>query len=77
MASTVAQGAPNRVFYRTKAEWAQARAQELREEARKLQFQPSFGSQGKAARKYEQVAHLRREAARFDRMASAFRKKHL
>lgn len=77
MASTHAQGAPPRVYYRTKAEWAEARAKDLRDQARTLQFQPTFGIPGKAARKYEQVANLRREASKFERMAATFRKKHL
>jgi hypothetical protein len=75
MASTVAQGAHQRVFFNSKAEWAEARAKELRAEATRLRYQPSFGQTIRAMRKFNAVSDLQREAARFERMAAAFRKK--
>jgi hypothetical protein len=60
---------------RSKAEWAEARAAALREQARTLRFEPSAGAAHRARHKPEQIAHLHAEAAKFDRIARALRKR--
>lgn len=77
MTSPVAQGTHQRVFYRTKAEWAEAKAKELLAEASQLRFEPSMGQAIRARRKFDAVANLQREAVKFDRMAPAFRKRRM
>ncbi len=62
----------HRPFFKTKAAWADARAAELRAEAQSLRARrgpfPSPKPDDPVRRKFQ-------EAAKFDRMASAFRKK--
>lgn len=66
-----------RVFHKTKAEWAEARAKECRDQANALRYTSSNGFGWKARRKFEGVDNLEREALRFDRMARAFREEGL
>jgi hypothetical protein len=63
----------HRPHYRTKAEWAAAKASELRQQARQLRFQSSAGSYIKAARKARSVNHLDAQAHRYERLAARFR----
>ena len=60
--------------YRTKSEWAAAKAQALRDEAAALRVThvPSGDWRG-VRRKTEALRHLEREAARFDRIARRYR----
>lgn len=67
--------APKRERFATKAEWADARARELRSQADALRYQPSNGVSWKAARKYRAVEQLELEAIRFDGMARTYRRK--
>lgn len=64
--------ASNRVPYPSKTAWARARAVELRAAADVLAGESIPASEWRRVRqKMESVAHLRREAARFDRIAEA------
>lgn len=67
--------APKRERFATKAEWAEARARELRSQAIALRYESSNGVAWKAARKYRAVEQLELEALRFDGMARTFRRK--
>lgn len=61
--------------YRTKAEWAQAKADEYFALANERRFAYSNGSATKAARKFEQVRHLEAEFVRFQSMARRYRER--
>lgn len=60
--------------YRSKADWAQAKADQFREQARSLRYESSAGSTFKARGKYECIRRLQNEAARFDQIAMRLRK---
>lgn len=68
---------PQRKRFATKAEWAEAQASNLRDQAHALRYQSSEGVSWKAARKFEAVARMEQEACRFDSMARTFRRKGL
>lgn len=56
--------------YRTKAEWAAAKARKLRDEAAELRaHRIPVGDWRKVRRKMDALRHLESEAARFDRIA--------
>lgn len=61
--------------YATKAEWAAAQATELRSRIRELRYRSSGGSTARARRKYESIAHMEAEAARFESIAARFRER--
>ncbi|CAN7388300.1 hypothetical protein LJR143_002172 [Pseudoxanthomonas sp. LjRoot143] len=61
----------------TKAGWAAAQAADARALATDLRYRSSAGSSIKARRKFERIAHLEAEAARFDRMAARFEERGL
>lgn len=61
--------ADGRPRFKTKSEWAAAQAADMRERARALLGRSSGGSVVKARRKFDQIAHLQREASRFDALA--------
>lgn len=64
-----------RKHYKTKAEWAAARATELRERIRELRFKSSEGSTARARRKYDSIALLEAEASKYEGMAARFRER--
>ena len=60
--------------YRTKAEWAAAKAQALHKEAERLRLQNIPSSNWRAVqRKARALSAIRAEALRFERMAARFR----
>lgn len=62
-----------RPHYPTKAAWAAAKAAELRAAADALALEQIPSSDWhRVRRKMDGIAHLRREAARFDAIAAAF-----
>lgn len=61
--------------YSKKSDWADAKADELFMRARELQFEPSFRSTYRAARKYRGVAALEAEGNRFRGIAKRLREK--
>lgn len=56
--------------YPTKAGWAAAQAADARALATDLRYSSSAGSSIKARRKFDQIARLEAEAARFERLAA-------
>jgi len=61
--------------FTTKAEWAEAQAQELEAQAQKQDAE--YVHYTKLGRKREATAHLRSEASRFRSMAANYRRKGL
>jgi hypothetical protein len=64
---------PKRKYYKTKAEWAQAQADDLRARAAARRFESSGGSSFKARRKYQSIDSANDEADRWQRMANRFK----
>jgi hypothetical protein len=60
--------------FRKKSEWARDKARELQRQANELRYQ-STTSSVRAARKYEGVRNLEREASRFDAIARRLEEK--
>ena len=61
-----------RPYYRTKAEWAAAKARELRQEARLMPTVPSANWQA-VRRRMTALRTLRAEADRLEKLAERFR----
>jgi hypothetical protein len=57
----------------SKADWAAAKAKTLRDQAYKLERQPSNGNTSSARSKYKQVVLLNQEASRFEAIAGRLR----
>ena len=76
-ATAVAAVAPPKRFFKSKAEWAEARSKELRQRAYDLTYQSSGGSTSRARSKYQGIEFIRSEADRFSKMAAYYRSKHL
>ena len=64
-----------KTHFKTKADWADARAAELRAQVQKLRYETSNGSTSKARQKFECIANLNREAMRYENMARHYRGK--
>lgn len=66
-----------KVHFKNKAEWAAAQATQLRETASQLRYENSKGSSIKSRQKFECIANLNREAARYESMARHYREQGL
>lgn len=74
-ATAVQQGATRKPFFRTKAEWASAEADNCRYRARALVAARAHVPGSAPRTRDDEVSALHREAAKFDRMADAFRRR--
>lgn len=76
-ATALQQGATHKPFYRTKAEWANAQADQCRQRARALSAAQARVPRVGPRTRNDDISSLYREAAKFDRMADAFRRRGL
>ena len=69
--------ARKRPYYKTKAEWAAAKAEECREAARTLRYESTAGRPRARMNKHGALNSLADQAAKYDRMAERFRRRGL